>query len=83
MSKSWILRRALFVVGACLTLAWAGALYAAEVQAPPDARTPADGEDLQLIESDAEGVIVEFRTPSFQIEESSVDGKVYHTVVVP
>lgn len=63
MSKNWILKRALVVVGACLALAWAGAIYAAEGQTASNAGTSSDGEDMQLIRSDAEGVIVELHTP--------------------
>lgn len=63
MSKRWIQKRALVVVGACLTLAWVGAIYAAEGQAASNVGTSSDGEDMQLIRSDAEGVIVELHTP--------------------
>lgn len=63
MSKNWILKRALILVAACLTLAWVGAIYAAEGQAASNVGTSSDGEDMQLIRSDAEGVIVEFHTP--------------------
>jgi hypothetical protein len=83
VSKRWILKRALVVVAACLTLAWVGAIYAAEGQTSSNVATSPDGEDLQLIKSDAEGVIVELRTPSFQIEQSSVNGTVYHLVNAP
>jgi len=83
VSKSWILKRALVVVAGCLTLAWAGAIYAAEGQTSSNSGTSPDGEDLQLIKSDAEGVIVELRTPSFQIEESSVNGTLYYLVNAP
>lgn len=83
MSKSGILKRALVVVGVCLTLAWAGALYAAEGQTTSNTGTSSDGGGLLLIKSDTQGVVVELRTPSFEIEESSVDGTVYHTVVAP
>jgi hypothetical protein len=83
MGKSGILKRALVGLGVCLTLAWAGALYAAEGQTPSSAATSSDGEDLLLIKSDNQGVIVELRTPSFQIEESSVGGTAYHTVIAP
>jgi hypothetical protein len=40
-----------------------GAIYAAEGQAASNVGTSSDGEDMQLIRSDAEGVIVEFHTP--------------------
>ena len=63
MSKNWILKRALILVAACLTLAWVGAIYAAEGQTSSHVGTSPDGEGLQLIKSEAEGVIVELHTP--------------------
>jgi hypothetical protein len=83
VNKTWILKRALVVVGTCLALAWAGATYAAERQTTSDLAESSAEEDLRLLKSDAESVIVELSTPDFQVEESVVNGTVYHLVDVP
>jgi hypothetical protein len=83
VTRKWILKRTVVIVGACLSLAWFGATQAAERPQELAVDTSSPDEGLQLIESDAESVIVEMIAPSFQIDESWLDGELYHLVSVP
>jgi hypothetical protein len=83
VTRNWILKRAVVIVGACLGLAWFGAMEAAEQPRGTEVDTSSPEEGLQLIKSDAESVIVELIVPSFQIDEAWLDGELYHLVSVP
>jgi len=41
------------------------------------------GEGLHLIKSDEEGIVLELRTPSYQVEQISIEGTPYHVLSVP
>jgi len=83
VSKSWVVKRVMFLVSICLALAWIGATSAAGPRSASTGITSADSAELRLIKSDAESVIVELRTSSYQIEETVVDGTTYHFVSAP
>jgi len=38
---------------------------------------------LRLIKSDAESIVLELRTPAYDIEETTVEGSIYHVLSVP
>ncbi|NIN65431.1 MAG: hypothetical protein GTO63_12190, partial [Anaerolineae bacterium] len=84
MHRSSVLRAVFLSVGVLLCLAWFGASHAAERRSPADGeRTAAEEEDLVLIKSDEDSVILELRTPAFEIDETYVGGVAYHVVSIP
>ena len=52
MTKSWIVKRCVVLVGVCLALAWIGATHAAEPKMVSTVDVPAGDEGLRLIKSD-------------------------------
>ena len=83
MQKIRVLRVTLLALGIFLSIAWFGASNAAEQQPVATGRMlAAADEDLVLIKSDTEGIILELRTPSYQMEEISLDGVAYHLLTV-
>jgi hypothetical protein len=83
VTKRQILRSTFFVVGICLSLAWLGAISAAEQKIVQSDEVSELDEELVLLKSDAESLVVELRTPSYEVGELSVDGVVYHVLGAP
>ncbi len=84
MHRSSVLRAIFLSVGVLLSLAWFGASHAAGKLAPVDGEmTAAEEEELVLIKSDEDSVILELRTPAVEIDETYVDGVAYHVMSIP
>jgi hypothetical protein len=47
------------------------------------AKEESTGEGLYLIKSDEQGIVLELRTPSYEIEQISIEGTPYHILSVP
>ena len=74
MSRSKVLRLFLVTVGACFLAAWFGASSSAE-QEPASIRTaPSRDDNIHLIRSDTDSVVVEIHTPAYRLEVADVDG---------
>ena len=83
MQRLRVLKVTLLALGVCLCTAWFGASNAAAQQPVATGRmSAAADEGLALIKSDTESIILELRTPSYQMEEISVDGVAYHLLTV-
>ncbi|MGB3905948.1 MAG: C25 family peptidase propeptide domain-containing protein, partial [Anaerolineae bacterium] len=83
MSKTRVLKVIFLSLGVVVCMAWFGAGSAAGQQPATEGRmSPAVDENLLLIKSDMESVVLELRTPSYQMGEISVDGVAYHLLTV-
>lgn len=80
MNRSSVLRRIVLSAGMLLSVAWFGAIQAAQEASATTQASPAADEGLFLIKSDSASVILELWTPSFEIDEIDVGGVAYHTL---